>query len=173
MRFLENLFPSVCWVSLLFWACASDSSWENPDDILTSIHEKGALQTVAQMTQGKRAAWEAMLIHIENGDAQWLDVARELRAGTDAVTTIELRFAVARALPISPQEVLNLIDRGFQVEEICVIPFVEADRAVEVDYLKRTKEALMRVRATKNDAARLHCLGFVEQYLALYQSNKL
>lgn len=173
MRFLENLFPAVCLVSFLFWACVRDSSWENPDNILASIHEKGARQTVAQMTQGKRTAWEAMLIHIENGDAQWLDVARELRAGTDAVTTTELRFAVARALPISPQEVLGLIGRGFQVEEICVIPFVEAERAVEVDYLKRTKEALMRVSATKNDAARLHCLGFVEHYLSLYQGNKL
>lgn len=173
MRFLENLFPAACLVSLLFWACARDSAWENPDEVLTAIHEKGALQTVAEMTQGKRTAWEAMLIHIENGDAQWLDVARELRAGTDAVTTTELRFAVARALPISPQEVLNLIDRGFQVEEICIIPFVEADRAVEVDYLRRTKEALIRVNATKNDAARLQCLGFVEHYLSLYQGNKL
>ncbi len=160
---------SAMWVIILvFLGCTSERSWDSPQGILSEIQRQGPPQTIAHMTAGDRSVWEGALRHIESGETQWLEVARALRAGTDAATTIELRFAVARALPRAPREVLDLVGNGFQLEEICIIPFIETDSSTELAYLKDTKKALLSLEAEAYKQNRERCLEFFEAQIKSY-----
>lgn len=149
-------------------SCSAERSWDNPNEILAAIAKDGSAQTIARMTAGDRLAWEAVLRHIEKGETQWLEVARALRSGSDAVTTIELRFAVARALPKAPREVLALIGNGFQLEEICIIPFIETDSTTELVYLQTTEKALLGLGFEVYNQNYERCLEFFETQIKSY-----
>ena len=64
--------------------------------------------------------WLAVERHVAGGSDEWLVVAQELAAGTDAGATHGLIIALHHALAKNPQGVLRLIPRlPFTVESVC------------------------------------------------------
>ena len=79
---------------------------------------------------------------IETGESSWLEAAQRLKPGTDASATLELRFAVSRALPKNPKGVLHLVGKGFSLDEICTSPFIEPEPGVEKAFLDEALRSL-------------------------------
>ncbi len=78
---------------------------------------------------------------IEEGSPDWLRVALLLRPGTDAASALSLDFAVARALPGQPENVLSIVSDGYPLSSVCRVPFIE-DEEREVQWLEAAVEIL-------------------------------
>lgn len=79
---------------------------------------------------------------IESGDPGWLKVAAALRPYSDAGASLSLDYAVALALPKAPVQVLALVGRGFDIDDICTSPFIEPEPGVAEAYERAALAAL-------------------------------
>src|SRR3990167_8506246 len=127
---------------------------------LSSAPKKpGAAPTAAQILSriaaegGHKVAWDLWDHDVEfnhvtrgigSGDAQWLEVARQLAPHSDAGLSLSLDYSVAIALPKAPTRVLALIGHGFELDRVCTSPFIEPDPGVAEAYERRTLVALAR-----------------------------
>jgi hypothetical protein len=108
-----------------------------PSDLMKEISSEGAPQVVRRLYDNGDA-WNEVMGKIRTGNARWLEVARNLHAGTDGATSEELDLAIFFALAPAPQAVLNLLADGeFDVEYVCSsnvhvdYPLTESRRLVE------------------------------------------
>ena len=127
-----------------------------PDAILQDIDARGARAVLARASTN-----EALFDGIETGHPKWLEVARRLRAVSDASTTLSLNYAVARALPNAPDQVLLLVGRGFTLDDVCTSPYIEPEPGVAENYARRAEVALRRVTAPELTRLRDRCLASV------------
>jgi hypothetical protein len=128
------------------------------------VKAKGAKAVVQRLLRSNQ--FDTMLRRIETGRADWLALAGDLRAekdATDASATSGLNDAVARALPISPAGVLELVAKGFAVEDLCTLPYIEPTPAVEKRYFARAKAAVKRVKMDALAQAATQCLARLEE----------
>ena len=131
-------------LALLVVACASGTKGTvTPEHIDGEIESHGARTTIEKL-QGSQA-WEESLQRIEEGDAEWLELAARLKTGADASSAVELDFSVARALKNNPQGVLKLLEGPFEAADVCTIPYIEASREVEMQHLNDVDRALREV----------------------------
>jgi len=86
------------------------------------------------------------------GDANWLQLASELRGASDGSVSLSLDYAVAQAIPHNPTGVLALIHRGFPLDMICTSPFIEPDPGVAESY---ERLALAALQSAQGDMAPL------------------
>ena len=150
-------------VALLSIAAASackDSKFVptgNAETILAEIKVAGAPR-IAQRIDTDENFGRAVIDGISTGDSVWLKVAAELTPAS-AAAEASLAIALASALPHSPDNVLAVLGRKYQVEEVCGIPFLKADSAQVVSYHAEATAALQRVRTTsllpKRDSCRV------------------
>lgn len=98
---------------------------------------------------------------IESGDPAWLEVAVALKPFSDAGASLSINYAVARALPKTPERVLALTTQGFKVEDICTSPFIEPDPGVAEAYERRTLAALSRLKGTSVASVAAECAAQV------------
>jgi hypothetical protein len=145
----------------LLWAVLADAQPASksvlvPNSVLRDIDSLGPRAVLARLWTD-----EALFAGIETGDPKWLEVARRLRAVSDAGATLSLNYAVARALPNAPARVLALIDHGFSIDDVCTSPFLEPEPGVAEDYARRATAALKRVQAPGLERARDQCLAGV------------
>lgn len=98
---------------------------------------------------------------IESGDPAWLEVAAALKPFSDAGASLSINYAVARALPKTPERVLALTTQGFKVEDICTSPFIEPDPGVAEAYERRTLAALSRLKGTSVASVAAECAAQV------------
>ena len=127
-----------------------------PDAILQDIDARGARAVLARASTN-----EALFDGIETGHPKWLEVARQLRAASDASTTLSLNYAVARALPNAPDQVLLLVGRGFTLDDVCTSPYIEPEPGVAESFARRAEAALRRVAAPGLTQLRDQCLARV------------
>ena len=127
-----------------------------PDAVLADINARGARAVLSRASTN-----EALFDGIETGHPKWLEVARQLRAVSDASVALSLDYAVARALPHAPDQVLLLVGRGFTIDSVCTCPFVEPEPGVVEDYARRAEAALRRVTAPGLTQLRDQCLARV------------
>jgi hypothetical protein len=81
---------SLLWALLADAQPASKSVWV-PNSVLRDVDSLGPRAVLAR-------PWtdEALFAGIETGDPKWLEVARRLRAVSDAGATLSLNYAMAR-----------------------------------------------------------------------------
>lgn len=90
--------------------------------------------------------FDQVMSGIESGDPSWLKVAAALRPYSDAGASLSLAYAVARALPKAPENVLALTQQGFKIDDICTSPFIEPEPGVAEAYERETLKALATVK---------------------------
>lgn len=150
-----------------------------PAPLLQEIKTHGARHVVARLSLGTSTAapitkgeppqieethaWDAVLEHIQTGDAQWLNVAQALEAGTDAAASAQLSNAVLLALPNATVNVLRMLrmdDPGLTLESVCSVipmgPQLDIQQA-----LLRSEKALLDLRMSELDDKRQRCLKYV------------
>ena len=128
--------------------------------LASAPNKMGSAPTAAQILSriategGHKVAWDLwdndrefkrVVRRIESGDAQWLEVARQIKPHSDAALSLSLDYSVALALPNVPARVLALIGHGFDLDRVCTSPFIEPDPGVAEAYEWRTLVALARV----------------------------
>lgn len=125
IRLLESASTRIAALVLLTVAVlASTAGTEVPVSVaafklLSQIRSRGPAKVVQELySPGGR--WASVMAKIREGDSGWLQVAVELRPGTDGGASEELDEAVFLALGPAPEAVLRLLKRHkFSVEVVC------------------------------------------------------
>jgi hypothetical protein len=151
---------------------------EDPDAvrIIEEIKLKGAKSVIERLVSGEKwTEFETVCDKIETGEKEWLEVARFLAPGSDAASAESLVFALARALPKSPRQVLSLVaetekdTKGrFTVDRICISPFIEPEPGISERYLIETEKALESTDTSDSqrlDTLRLQCLDNIREII--------
>lgn len=125
-------------------AFASDGTSPSAQALLGRIDKEGGRKVLSELLTRDNEL-ERVVSGIESGNASWLGVAVALRPFSDAAISLSLRYAVARALPKAPNQVLALVGHGFSVEDICTSPFIEPDPGVAQAYERHALAALINV----------------------------
>src|SRR6266566_2048824 len=126
-------------------------------ELLREIESEGPRPVLVRLWNDE-ARFKEVCDKIESGDASWLEVARRLKAGSDAAASLSLDYSVARALPRVPEKVLKLINHGFTVDDVCTSPFIEPEPGVAESYQRRASAALRALRSHDLEAVRDECL---------------
>ena len=66
----------------------------------------------------------------------------KLRAFSDAAASESIDSAFARALPVAPERVLQLMGHGLELNNICGSPFIEPEPGVAELYERKAFDAL-------------------------------
>ena len=98
-----------------------------PSSVLESVASIGARDTLRRIYDDK-GRWSALLSSIATGEPAWLDVAKKLRAVSDAGASEQLTLAVGEALEHLPANVLKLAAPEFPIENVCGGPDVDDSR---------------------------------------------
>jgi hypothetical protein len=103
----------------------------SPGAIRERVAKAGAMNAVWDITQPnpETSAWPVLIKKVADGSKEWLEVAELLAPGTDAGYSLQLRFAVTRALAREPANVLGILDRVYAAAEVCgdVNVFMDSD----------------------------------------------
>jgi len=141
-----------------------------PDAVMDLIHtlgHKGAVQLLTSDTSPYR--WTAVLQSISTGTPEWLNVARELSYGVDAVSAADLQVPLAAALTQNPVGVLSLVDNNLlTVPYLCSGPFYDA--IFLPLYLRDTKKALESLKEPAVEQYRLECLYKIETAIEIHKA---
>ena len=130
---------SIClFTSISFAADLSSSS------VAARISVEGGQKVLRDLWQHEEA-FAPVLTGIESGDPSWLNIATQLKPYADGAASLSLNYAVARALPKAPEAVLALVGKGFDIDRICTLPFIEPDPGVAELYERQTLAALSSV----------------------------
>jgi hypothetical protein len=124
-----------------------ESAWTpmGSADLVLSQIKLGGGAAVGKRIDTDPTFAESVMSGISSGDSAWIEVARQL-APTSAAAEASLSIALATALPKAPRRVLPLLRRRIPLEEVCGIPFLEADSGEIVRYSDSTVAALGAVR---------------------------
>lgn len=150
------------WCAVLTAAVALAACGQNantPQQLETEIQQRGARAVVQQLTAGKGANWDRVVRQIQTGDQKWIEVARSLRAGTDAGNTESLYYAVSYALLKAPEHVLSVISEQFPLEAICSVPDIEPSAAKVRSHVQEAKAALAKVHDPQLASVRDRCIA--------------
>jgi len=128
-------------ITLTLAACAGVSS---ADALLSEIEATGPKAVLDRLWTN--AQFDAVCSEIETADPLWFEVARRLKGVSDAAASLSLNYCVARALPVAPARVLELVGHGFGLDDICTSPFIEPEPNVAERYEERAVTALARLR---------------------------
>jgi hypothetical protein len=144
----------TCWLGVI----ASEAQQAQhapftPEGVLEEIDSQGPRAVLARLSEN-----EALFARVESGDPTWLEIARRLRAVSDASSSLALNYSVARALPRAPERVLALIGQGFTLDDVCTSPFIEPESGVAEEYARRAEAALRAITTPRLTRLRDECL---------------
>jgi len=129
---------------------------QTPREIEAQIRKEGG-RTVLKNLAANETVFEDILLHIDSGTDAWLKVATLLKPFSDAGIAESLDYAVARALPNAPVQVLSLVGHGFALEDICTSPFNEPEPGVAEAYQREALRALSSIREPHLKALATEC----------------
>ena len=118
------------------------------DWVLREIAEHGPRHAVRVMWDQER--YDEFLGNISAGKQEWIALAPELAAGTDAGASEGFGISLADALPKSPKAVLGVLDPSkwtISSARVCSIPFIEPEKAFYESY---ARAALVAVEAVSD-----------------------
>ena len=129
-----------------------------PTQLSHDIHVHGAISVVRTLDHGER--FDAVLGEIASGKTAWIRLAPALVNGTDAGNSMGLRIALARALPVNPTAVLEVLDDApvMAASDVCGVPFIEPTHREVTTYLNRAIPAVTRVPESDRWPRRTACL---------------
>ena len=130
-------------------------------EVRAAIVRNGARAVVMRLQRD--GLWVPSVVEpIARGEAEWIALAADLSAGTDAGTSEDLVISLASALPINPTAVLRALDRNsglLTTDSVCSLPFIEPDAAFLAAYWSRTAAALRSAGTDTTPAVRDACLA--------------
>jgi hypothetical protein len=140
--------------------------------VLSDIHARGPY-AVVQSLWGK-PEWDDLLVKVETGQTDWLQVAVMIYPGTDAGSAEELTYAVGAALLHDPHQVLLRVAPVLGLEGICSAPDIDDPRwstkQKAVANLDDRIAAVRRLSDPSVAAARASCLKYLHEDRALLLS---
>jgi hypothetical protein len=147
---IERLRTAVltsAWLAVVCTASCKDSAWTprgSADIVVSEIKLRGATGVSKRLDTDETFA-RSVMSGIASGDSTWLLVASRLEPQS-AAAEASLEIALASALVQSPNKVLALIPRKYQVDQVCGIPFRRTDSSEIITYHQQAITALARVR---------------------------
>ena len=140
-----------------------------PGQLLKDIAQRGAKPVLDnQFANGTK--WDnlldAMQEGIINNSIEWYSIAKKLGAHTDASKSEGLRITLARALADNPDFVLQHGDETFNIENLCTIPYIEAEPATVTSYLERLQANANKMKDEENKQAVMECLNKLQGMLS-------
>ena len=127
-------------------------------ELVLSQIKMGAAGAVARRIDNDQKFGQSVMNGVATGDSLWLEVARQVKLESSAAEA-SMTIALASALPRSPSRVLRLVGRKYSLEEVCGIPFLEADSARISAYYADAVSALRQLRDTVVTTKTITCLA--------------
>ena len=148
---------------VLVSACR-ESAWTpmGSADLVLSQMKLGGVAAVAKRIDADPKFGESVMNGIATGDSSWIEVAKQL-VPASAAAEASLVIALASALPNQPRRVLPLLGRKYALEDVCGIPFLEADSSAINAYRDSAITALSSVRDTSLIRSRDACARKIEE----------
>jgi hypothetical protein len=128
-------------------AACKDSAWTprgSADIVLSEIKLRGP-EGVSKRLDTDETFARSVMSGIASGDSTWLVVASSLQPES-AAAEASLEIALASALVVSPNQVIALAGRKYQIDQVCGIPFRRTDSSEIINYHQQAAAALGRVR---------------------------
>ena len=133
-------------MALVSAAACKDSAWTprgSADIVLSEIKLRGSSGVSKRLDTDESFA-RSVMSGIASGDSTWLLVASRLEPES-AAAEASLEIALASALVQSPNTVLALVPRKYQIDQVCGIPFRRTDSSEIINYHQQATTALARV----------------------------
>lgn len=113
---------------------------------------------------GLGTRWNALMIAIERGDADWLRVAAALRPGANGATADSLLAALSTALRRNAEGVLRVMGPGIRPEDVCV-PRIDDARPIDLKVFEvHSRNALASVSDPALRTLRDRCIALIDAY---------
>jgi hypothetical protein len=128
------------------------------NSIEARIRAQGVKAVIAGFVK-EPAQWEQVLNHVQSGDPAWLQVAVDMKAGTDGGLTASLDQAVSLAIQNNPAGVLELSSKGFSLGTICQDRQIEPTPQQHAAFLLHTRAALEKISRKDLLASKKACLS--------------
>lgn len=151
-----SIRAAVAGLALLGQACAAAAD-VSAASVLADIARLGARGEAARLNAKDGRDWETVMRRVQSGRPEWLDVARQLKAGTDAGPAEDLRASVAMALARNPAGLLALVPSDFALADICTVPMIEPTDKHVADYKRAAEKALYSVSSGPRSAVAAEC----------------
>jgi hypothetical protein len=142
-----------------------------PREIAERVRTQGAAAVVSTIFQEKRV-WNHVLQEISSGNRAWLQVAADLRKGSDAGASGELELAAADALKRAPDAALEILEPEFTLEILCGNEESLADTLKEsLQIIDARRKAVSGVKEKKLQEKRNKCLTLLDNLEKLAKEN--
>lgn len=133
-----------------------------PTEIQASLARFGPRDTVNALFDQRR--WDYVSDRIGAGEPPYVALAAKLAPGVDAGTAEDLPIALAFALPRNATAVLTAIrDGGFDVADVCALPFIEDTVDDRPGYQRRALTAVAQVADPKLAALKAACTAALRE----------
>ncbi len=102
---------------------------------------------------------------IEYGNEESINFSKGLIKYTDAAKTESILFSLGRALNKNTEAVLRLMkdEKGFTIEQICTVPFIEAPSDIEKIHINQAIYNLGRIKEKELEETRDKCLKLFKE----------
>jgi hypothetical protein len=127
-------------------------------EVVLSEIKLGGVPAVAKRIDTDPTFAESVTGGIASGDSAWIEVARAITPASSAAEA-SLNIALASALERAPARVLPLLSKKYSLEEVCGIPFLEADSIRIREYHDSASESVRSVRDSTLTRLRDECLA--------------
>ena len=131
-------------------------------ELVLSQIKLGGVPAVARRLDSDPTFAESVTNGIATGDSAWLEVARAITPASSAAEA-SLNIALASALERAPRLVLPLLSRKYSIEEVCGIPFLEADSIHIREYHDDAAKSVRSVRDSTLTPLRDRCLDTLDE----------
>jgi len=150
---------------------------EKRADKLLSLYKKDekALWQAAKPddTDPNNLAWNCDMANIAKGNEKWLEVAVLLRSYANESAAKSLDIAAGEALLKNPKAVLELSERGFTPENICIVPYTDPHPDLVKEYVANVKSILeTEVKDKELETAKNQCIFYLDKALKASQAAK-
>ena len=169
----RTIMAFVTTLVLLGVACASEDQGKRTSKTRTGqptvkemrdrIKSQGAEAVVNDLFPQKDT-WRSVLDQISSGKRDWLQVALELRKGSDGGASEELNMAAAEALQKAPAAVLDLLEPGFTIDTLCGNENTLGDTLAEsLRVIEDRRKAVRGVTEERLEAKKERCLQLLDE----------
>lgn len=131
-------------------------------ELVLSQIKLGGVPAVAKRLDTDPTFAESVTNGIASGDSAWIEVARAITPASSAAEA-SLNIALASALESSPRRVLPLLSRKYSLEEVCGIPFLEADSIRIREYHDSASQSVRAVSDSTLKPLRDRCLTTLDE----------
>jgi hypothetical protein len=131
-------------------------------ELVLSQIKLGGVPAVAKRIDSDPTFAESVTNGIATGDSAWIEVARAITPAS-AAAEASLNIALALALERAPRRVLPLLSRKYGLEEVCGIPFLEADSIHIREYHDSAAQSVRSVKDSTLTTLRDRCLATLDE----------